>query len=197
MKSLPSYILSRIGIGLLFAVPIYLSILLILKALNSVKGMLQPIKSLLPTWLQADALLALLLLLGIIFAIGVLVQTAFGKRIREKIERSILQKIPGYSLFRSFSQRIAGETVESTWKPALVETDDDALMPVFIIEELPDGRYTVFVPSVPTPLAGAVFIYPRDRVHPVNVPFAKALKVISHWGEGAKELVAAMEREKR
>jgi len=197
MKSLPRFILSRIGIGLLFAVPVYLSILLILKALSSIKGLLQPIKLLLPAWLQADALLALLLLVGILFVIGVLIHTALGKHIRDKIERLLFQQIPGYSLFRSFAQRVAGETAESTWKPALVETDDLALMPAFIIEELPDGRYTIFVPSVPTPLAGAVFIYPRERVHPVNIPFSKALKVVTHWGEGAKELVAAMDQEKR
>ena len=28
---------------------------------------------------------------------------------------------------------------------------EEALVPAFIIEELADGRYTVFVPSVPTP----------------------------------------------
>jgi hypothetical protein len=31
---------------------------------------------------------------------------------------------------------------------------EEALVPAFIIEELDDGRFTVFVPSVPTPFAG-------------------------------------------
>ena len=75
--------------------------------------------------------------------------------------------------------------------PALVEIEE-ALVPDFIIEELDDGRFTVFVPSVPTPLAGAVYILTRDRVHPVDVPFTDAIKSISRWGSGSRALVAAM-----
>ena len=66
-------------------------------------------------------------------------------------------------------------------------------MPAFIIEEFADGRYTVFVPSVPTPLAGAVYILTRERVHPLSVGFGQAFKTVSRWGAGSKELVAAME----
>ena len=53
----------------------------------------------------------------------------------------------------------------------------------------------VFVPSIPTPLAGAVYILDRKRVHPLDVPFTEALKAVSRWGSGAKDLVAAMERD--
>ena len=66
-------------------------------------------------------------------------------------------------------------------------------MPAFIIEELEDGRFTVFVPSVPTPLAGAVYILGPERVHPLNVPFTQAVKAVTRWGSGSEELVAAME----
>jgi uncharacterized membrane protein len=72
---------------------------------------------------------------------------------------------------------------------------EDALVPAFIIEEFEDGRYTVFVPSIPTPLAGAVYILDRKRVHPLSVPFTEALKTVSKWGSGAKNLVEAMERD--
>ena len=88
---------------------------------------------------------------------------------------------------------MAGKSRESTWRAALVEIED-ALVPGFIIEEFEDGRYTVFVPSIPTPFAGAVYVLDRQRVHPVDVPFTDAIRVISRWGSGAKDLVAAMER---
>jgi uncharacterized membrane protein len=48
-------------------------------------------------------------------------------------------------------------------------------VPALIVEELEDGSYTVLAPSVPTPMAGAIYILPRERVHPVDVPFTKAL----------------------
>jgi uncharacterized membrane protein len=50
----------------------------------------------------------------------------------------------------------------------------------------------VFVPSVPTPLSGAVYTLNRERVHPLNVSFTQAIKSVSRWGSGSKELVAAM-----
>ena len=76
-------------------------------------------------------------------------------------------------------------------QPALVELED-ALVPALIVEELEDGSYTVLVPSAPTPMAGSVYILPRDRVHPVDIPFTQAIGVFSKWGTGAGEFVRAM-----
>jgi uncharacterized membrane protein len=72
---------------------------------------------------------------------------------------------------------------------------EDALVPAFIVEELDDGRFTVFVPSVPTPFAGAVYILGRERVHLVDIPFTEAIKSVSRWGSGSKDLVAAIRKE--
>ena len=64
-----------------------------------------------------------------------------------------------------------------------------------MIEELEDGRFTVFVPSVRALLAGAVYILSRERVHSLDIPFTQAVQSISRWGSGSKELVAAMKTE--
>ena len=72
---------------------------------------------------------------------------------------------------------------------------EDALVPAFIVEEFDDGRFTVFVPSVPTPFAGAVYILNRERVHPVDIPFTDAMKSISRWGAGSKNMVAAISKQ--
>jgi uncharacterized membrane protein len=50
-----------------------------------------------------------------------------------------------------------------------------------------------FLPSAPTPMAGARYILARERVHPVDIPFAAALKVFTRWCAGAGELVQAMQ----
>ena len=65
-------------------------------------------------------------------------------------------------------------------------------MPAFIVEELDDEHYVIFVPSVPTPAAGAIYIMARERVHLVDVPFTKAASVISKWGVGAGDLQKAL-----
>ena len=177
--------------GLLVVVPLYLSVLLLLKAMQSVVGFVRPFAMLLPAWLPAEHALSLLLVLIVCFLIGVAIRTPAGRAVRERIEKSLFERIPGYALIRSLTQRLAGKDEESAWKPALVEIEE-ALVPAFIIEELDDGRFTVFVPSVPTPFAGAVYILAPERVHPLDVPFTQALKSISRWGAGSKELVAAM-----
>jgi uncharacterized membrane protein len=179
--------------GFLIVVPIYLAVLLLLKAMKTVATLVRPFTLLVPEWFPAERALSLLLVLVVCFLIGVAVRTRAGRRVRERIERSFFERIPGYALFRSLTQQIAADSREKVWKPALAEIED-ALVPAFIIEEFEDGRYTVFVPSVPTPLAGAVYILERKRVHPLDVPFTQALQVVSRWGSGAEGLHRAMDR---
>src|SRR5262249_2678231 len=105
----------------------------------------------------------------------------------------LLKKLPGYATIRGLTQRLLGESQDRTWKPALAEIEE-ALVPAFIVEELQDGRLTIFVPSVPTPLAGSVYIISAGRVHPADIPFAQAIRVISQWGGGSAAFVAALEK---
>jgi len=194
MKKFWKFAGSKFFGGLLVVVPLYLSVLLLLKAMQSVVGLVRPIAMLLPEWFPAEHALSLLLVIILCFLIGAAVRTPAGRAIRERIEKSLFERIPGYALLRSLTQRIAGKDEERAWKPALVEIEE-ALVPAFIIEELDDGRFTVFVPSVPTPFAGAVYVLAPERVHPLDVPFTQALQSVSRWGSGSKELVAAMETE--
>ncbi len=192
MKRFFNYIFSSIATGILIVAPVYLSVLVLLKATVSLGHILHPFVELLPAWMQSKTFISAVSLLFLTFLIGSVLRTSIGRRARSQLERNLFKRIPGYDMFRGFTQRLAGNNETQSWRPAMVETDDNALMPAFIIEELADGRYTVFVPSVPTPFAGAVFVYHRDRVHEVDVPFTHAVSVISRWGEGAKEMVAAI-----
>jgi uncharacterized membrane protein len=196
MRKLCEYVLGRLMTGALVAAPIYLAALLLLKGVKSLTAVFKPFAHLLPSWLPAQELLSLLVVLVICFLIGLAVRTRIGFELRKRLEKSFFERMPGYSLIRSLTQRLAGEDRETAWKPALAEVEE-ALVPAFIIEELEDGRFTVFVPSIPTPLAGAVYILTAERVHPLDVPFAQAIKAISRWGSGSKDLVAAMQRANR
>ena len=193
MKQSLRFVLRALLTGLLIVIPIYLAVLLLLKGMKSVAGLVKPFALLLPDWFPAEKALSLLLVLIVCFIIGLAVKTQTGRLVRERVEKTFFERIPGYALIRSLTHQVAGEGRENVWKPALFESDE-ALIPAFIIEEFEDGRYTVFVPSIPTPFAGAVYILDRRRVHPVNVPFTEAFKTVSRWGSGAKDLVAAMER---
>ena len=194
MKHMGESVLSTLISGVLIVAPIYFSVLLLLRAMQAVGGLVSPIAKLVPEWFPAEQLLSLLLVLVICFLIGAAARTASGRAARERIEKSLFERIPGYALFRSLVNQLAGSEKEQVWKPALAEIEE-ALVPAFIIEEFDDGRFTVFVPSAPTPISGSVYILTPERVHPLDVPFTAAIKSLSRWGSGSKELVAAMKKQ--
>jgi uncharacterized membrane protein len=114
-------------------------------------------------------------------------------RAKNALERTLLEKIPGYALIRGLAGRLAGKENEHTFDVVLAEIED-ALVPAFLIEECDDDHCAIFVPSVPTPAAGSIYIIAKARVHPVDVPFTQAISVISKWGAGSRELLAGMRR---
>ena len=193
MKYAREFVTSTLIGGLLIVVPVYLAVLLLLKGMKSAATVVRPFAAVLPDWIPAENLFSLMLVLIICFIVGVAVRTRSGRVVRERLEVTLFGRLPGYGLIKSLTQRLTGDSEESAWTPALVELED-ALVPAFIIETLDDGRFTVFVPSVPTPLAGAVYILSPERVHILDVPFTQALKSISRWGSGSRDLVAAMRK---
>jgi len=193
MKSAREFVTSTLVGGLFVVVPVYLAILLLLKGMKSAGTLVRPFAAMLPDWVPAETFFSLLLVLAFCFLVGAAVRTRSGRAIRERMEVIFFERLPGYGLLRSLTQRLAGDTDQEAWQPALVEIED-ALVPGFIIEELDDGRFTIFVPSVPTPFAGAVYVLSPERVHGLDVPFTQAIQSISRWGSGSKALVAAMRK---
>ena len=173
--------------GLLVVLPIYLTILLLAKTLAGILALLSPVTAAIPGAGQFRQVIAALIVLAVCFLAGIIVRTGAGLRAKNAFERMVLERIPGYALVRGLADRVSGDSREGAFRPALVEVED-ALAPGFVIEELDDGRYTVLIPSVPTPAAGALYILPRERVHLLDGPFTQAVKVISKWGTGAGEL---------
>jgi uncharacterized membrane protein len=191
MKESLIFVAKTLGRGLLIVIPIYLALLLMLKAMSSVAKLVRPLSQIFPDWVPAERALSLLLVLVICFLIGLAVRSRQGQRVHELTEKTLFERIPGYAVLRSLTNRMAGDENDVAWRPAFAEIEE-ALVPAFIIEEFEDGRYTVFVPSIPTPLAGAVYVLEARRVHPVDVPLTQQLRVVARWGSGAKSLVAAM-----
>jgi uncharacterized membrane protein len=196
MRRIVNFLLRTLLVGALVIVPIYLAILLLLKAAVSVVGLVHPIAKLLPQGVVPADVLSILLVLIACLLVGLALHTAIGRAARELLEKSVFARIPGYALIQSMGQSAAGKNQENVWQPALIEIEE-ALVPGFIVEEVDELLLTVFVPSVPTPLAGAVYILDRARVHPIDVPFTQAIKSISRWGVGSKALVASMHKTHR
>jgi uncharacterized membrane protein len=191
VKTLAEFSRTTLVGGLLVILPIYVAVLLLAKTVKGLLGLLQPVADRVPASIEFRQVVAILLLVCACFVVGLIVRTGPGLRAKNACERALLERLPGYTFLRGLAKRLAGTSEEQTLQPALVEIED-ALVPALIVEELEDGSYTVLVPSAPTPMAGSVYILPRDRVHPVDIPFTKAIGVFSKWGTGAGEFVQAM-----
>jgi uncharacterized membrane protein len=191
MKRLTEFVKMTLIGGVLVVLPIWVTVLLLLKAINGALSVLRPIAKMLPQGVVHEDLVALALLLVICFVTGVMIRTQPVQRLGQWLERRVLEKMPGYTLVRGMTRQLAGTDEETTFQPALVELED-ALVPAFIVEKLADGQFTVFVSSSPTPMAGTVYILRPERVHPVEVPLAKAMVSITQWGAGSGKWLAAM-----
>jgi uncharacterized membrane protein len=191
MKKLIGFVKTTLIGGLLVILPVWLVVLLLMKAIKAALVVLKPIAALLSQRVVNDYLAALVLLLAICFVTGLLVRTRLMRRPGEWFEGHILEHMPGYTLLRGMTRRLTGKAEEQTFQPALVEIEE-ALVPAFIVEKHADGQFTVFVSSSPTPMAGTIYILPPERVHPVDVPLASAMVCIAKWGAGSGQWLAAM-----
>jgi len=178
--------------GLLIVLPLWLSILFLGFALRALRGALHPFGG----WLVGDSayadLVAVVVFVLLCFLAGVSMQTAVAGSIGSALDGTVFSEFPAYRLLRTVLGR---KTHKEQWAVALVHLDD-ATMPGFVVEELPNGQYAVFVPSSPTPAAGSVLIMDANRIQFIDVPFPQALRCISQWGVGTSALVAAGRRDK-
>jgi uncharacterized membrane protein len=179
--------------GLLVIVPVVVVALVAVRVLGGLFGAVAPLAAWLPGGFFLREIGAIAIVVAACFVAGLAARTTLGGALRRAVERR-LEAVPGFSLVRSLARRAAGEVEDSArFRVALAEIED-ALVPAFLIEEHDDGSFTVFVPAVPTPAAGALYVLPRERVHPVDVPFRTAVTVFTRFGEGTGELLRAMRR---
>src|SRR5262245_29889910 len=108
MKRSQGFIVSSVVAGFLVLAPLYLALLILLKAMASLVGLMKPFAKLLPDWLPAENLLALLLVLALCFVVGAVLRTRSGRAARERLEHSLFERIPGYAVVKSLTLRLAG-----------------------------------------------------------------------------------------
>lgn len=191
MKAIGEFIKSTLIGGLLVILPLGLAVMIVMKIVGMLKPMVAPIVKELPSSLHFPNAIALALVFLACFVAGLVAQARRGQAALSFFEGAILDRIPGYSMLRSLTRRIGDHEEGETFAPAFAEIED-ALVPAFVVEKHEDGRYTVFVPSAPTPGVGTIYILVKERVHLVDAPFMNTVKCVSRFGAGSAELLKAM-----
>ena len=108
MRALAEFTKTTLIGGILIVLPIYVAILLLLKALSGLLTVVKPITAGIPAAVEFKQLLAILVLVAICFIMGLIVRTGPGLRAKNAFEGAVLSKLPGYTLLRGLAGRIAG-----------------------------------------------------------------------------------------
>jgi uncharacterized membrane protein len=178
--------------GVLFLVPVVLSVFVVGQALRLAAKALAPIAHFMPTGsvvgFAAANVVAATLVVVACFVAGLVARTRAGGLVSRRIEHAILRKMPGFTFVKSAAQGFVGLEAGSEVQTALARVED-AWVPAFIVERHRSGLLTVFVPSVPTPAAGTIYILPEDRVRRLDVPVASMAGVIMRLGVGLRDLL--------
>lgn len=192
MKSMLDFVKASVVGGLLFFLPLVVTILLVKQALDFAAKALKPIAHLLPAYtigrVAVADFLAAIVILALCFVAGLVIKTNMGRRFSGGLEGLAIRRVPGFALFRSAAHGLAGLEDEAGMTVALARIEE-AWMLSFVIEKHASGLLTVFVPSAPTPAAGSVYYLTEDRVRHLNVPVRAAVTCIMQLGLGSKELI--------
>jgi uncharacterized membrane protein len=124
------------------------------------------------------------------FLTGLAVRTRWGAIVRQRIERRLLEKIPGYSMIRTLAHQYLGHEGQRQFRPVLVDLyGSDSRAIGFEIEALGDGTVAVFLPSVPAVTIGQVQIVPEGRLTPLTASMHHTLEALAMFGVGAAKLM--------
>jgi uncharacterized membrane protein len=192
MKAVLDFIRTTVIGGLLVIVPVVITFEVLARLVHILIAALRPLTDWLPPWMPFANVVAVAIIVAICFVAGVIAKTQIGTRIAGRLEQ-YLERVPGYVLFRTIVRRVGGAEESEQFAVALVEIED-GLCPAFLVEEHDDGQWTVFVPAVPTPTMGSIYIFPKEKVHRVDVPFTVAVRCVTHWGSGSRELLRHIRR---
>ena len=174
--------------GIVFLVPIVLIAVLAREGYQMLRRVAQPIARLLPEdrvfGILAEDLISVVTIILLFLIAGLFVGTRPGRLLSDRLEHSILYRVPGYLLVRGAVGSFPGLSSEMRPEPSLVETDDGWAF-ALLVEKEPPGFCTVFLPDSPTPTSGSVRIVEATRVRPLDVSMLNLLACLTRSGTGA------------
>lgn len=178
--------------GLVALLPLSLIVIVMTWIVNLVEKYFGPLVRLINTdsrfYTVLLYLLAVILFLVILFSIGLIIKTSWGRFLNHVLEQKYLMKIPGYKLARETVKQFFGKNKSFFREVVLVDPfNSGTLMTGFITDDQGDV-ITVFVPTGPNPTSGNIMHIPAERVVRSNTSIDVGMKSIIGCGAGSKEV---------
>jgi uncharacterized membrane protein len=135
-------------------------------------------------------LLAITATVLLCFVAGLLAKRASAKRLRERLDTTLLNSFPGYAFIKGYSENLRqAEQLAGSFVPVLVRFDDYAQI-AFETHRDSAGQVAVYVPGAPNPWSGTVVYVSEERVEPLVMTLTEALRNIRTLGKGSIEVAA-------
>jgi len=193
MKKLTEFLKTTAMGGLFVLLPVLLLYLLLSEGLQLIIALATPIAGLFPKEtfdrVNCPLLIALILIVGVSFLIGLVMRSGTGKGIVDWIERAILGRLPAYDALKRLTTGFTGAGEGAAFRPAKLISPDGGYEPAYVVEEHEDGKVTVLLPWAPTAFAGSVKIVEQDRIEFLDVNLGDFSRCLSYWGVGLRDMV--------
>ncbi|MCG2462320.1 hypothetical protein K8352_16280 [Flavobacteriaceae bacterium F89] len=186
-----SSILHRILKGIvLFLLPVMVIVFLMKKAVELVRELIEPLRSLLPGKILGIGMLtflAIAVILLICYFAGWRAEKKNLKSFLPFFEENILVFIPGYSLLKSTANDAIGDS-GGDWNPVLVIDENGDRKFGIAVEEHPDGYSTVFFPEPPDAKSGEMKLIHASKLKRLNISASKLVTIVRKYGHGSISL---------
>ena len=197
MKQLTAFLKTTVMGGLFVLLPILLFYLLLAELLEVMVALATPIAELFPKGtferIHAPVLVAVVLIIGVSFLLGLALRSMTLRRVGLWTERSILDRLPLYGAVKRLSRGLGGAKADAAFRTAVLDSADGEREIVYVIEDHGDGQLTVLVPWAPASFAGSVKIIGSDRIEMLDASLGNVSRALSHWGVGVCELLTTKE----
>jgi uncharacterized membrane protein len=173
--------------GLFFLIPVVVVLMVVGKALNVMTAVAEPAAELLPIdslgGVAIVNIIAAIIVLLISFLAGLLARTKPAKKFADTVEKAVLQKIPGYTLFKGLTDKLTSPDTDSV-HAVLVSFGHTSRVSIEI-ERISQNRVVVYVPSSPSPWTGEVHVVNTDQVERLDCPITTVIEHVEQLGGGS------------
>ncbi|UWY29609.1 DUF502 domain-containing protein [Flavobacterium sp. TR2] len=192
MKSIFKIIKATFLGGILFLAPLVVLLIILEKGYGIIQKITLPFANHLPRihvlGIALQELVGIIIIILICFLAGLLAKSAQAKRLIQRLEDGILSFVPGYSFMKNMNENIMGLESKEDLKVILVPTDA-GLQFAFLIEEINENKFAVFIPDAPNPWSGSVVFVEKKDITDVDISQKQALACIRKLGFGSKILL--------
>lgn len=180
--------------GLFFLLPLGVTIGLLGKLYGIVAAVAVPLHERIPVntpiGIALMFALAIVILVALCFAAGVVARRAIGQKFSSTIEKQLITVFPKYAIYKDLlAGNLKHDSDGPTLVPVLVECPE-GLRIAMQADRLASGHVVVYYPGAPDTWNGSVVIVSESRVHATDLDFNETLGVFERLGRDSDRVLS-------